>query len=78
MNRPLKSDAGRLDGCQNPKRDRGRVGVKNSCPHTTAYEKSGHCRIEETEEDRTTRGDESEEDTERIQEKEVIPGLTNG
>ena len=78
MNRPLKSDAGRLDGCRNPQKRPQTGGVKNSCPHTTAYEKSGHCRIEETEEDRTTRGDESEEDTERIQEKEVIPGLTNG
>ena len=48
-----------------PKRDRRRVSVKNSCPHTTAYEKSGHCRIEETEEDKTTRGNESEEDTEK-------------
>ena len=67
-----------LTDAETPKRDRRRVSVKNSCPHTTAYEKSGHCRIEETEEDRTTRGDESEEDTERIQEKEVIPGLTNG
>ena len=48
-----------------PKRDRRRVSDRSLCPHTTAYEKSGHCRIEETEEDRTTRGDKSEEDTEK-------------
>ena len=71
MNRPQKSDAGRLDGCQNPKRDRGRVSDRSLCPHTTAYEKSGHCRIEEIEEDRVTCGDESEEDTENKHRKDI-------
>ena len=39
------------------------------CPHTTAYEKSGHCRIEETGEEGTDRGDESEGDTENTKRK---------
>ena len=55
MNRPQKSDAGRLDGCQNPKRDRRRVSDRSLCPHTTAYEKSGHCRIEEIQIERKKR-----------------------
>ena len=59
----VRSRAG-LTGAKTPKETAdGRC--QKLCPHTTAYEKSGHCRIEETEEDRTTRGNESEEDTEK-------------
>ena len=54
-----------------PKRDRRRVSDRSLCPHTTAYEKSGHCRIEEIEEDRVTCGDESEEDTENKHRKDI-------
>ena len=52
-----------------PKRDRRRVSDRSLCPHTAAYEKSGHCRIADTGEERTDRGDESEEDTENTKRK---------
>ena len=74
MNRPQKSEVRSRAGLTDakiPKRDRRRVSDRSLCPHTTAYEKSGHCRIEEIEEDRVTRGNESEEDTENKHRKDI-------
>ena len=55
MNRPQKSDAGRLDGCQNPKRDRRRAVSEALPPYEIRTEITGHCRIDETEEEGTDR-----------------------
>ena len=64
----VRSRAGLTDA-KIPKRDRRRVSDRSLCPHTTAYEISGHYRIADTGEERTDRGDESEEDTENTKRK---------
>ena len=52
-----------------PKRDRRRVVSKIPAPTRNTHTKSGHCRIADTGEERTDRGDESEEDTENTKRK---------
>ena len=54
-----------------PKRDRRRAVSEALPPYEIHTEIPGHCRIEETEEDRTTRGNESEEDTENKHRKDI-------
>ena len=46
-----------------PKRDRRRVSDRSLCPHTTAYEKSGHCRIEEIQIERKKKRKDRSEDS---------------